>query len=147
MALKRGAVCGRGLRTWKPAKFNATTAHFLKATDYSGRLAAMSKRSNKRRRKAVISPPNLEEIAPLSPPESNKKPRLLTDDTLKDDGAICSGAGTSSFATPSAAASTFVVSGKSPSQWSVEEVVDFMRKSGLQESVLEAFRGEKKKEN
>ena len=100
----------------------------------------MSRRSGKRTRKAAVDPPELAEIALLSPPESNKKARLDDKDL---DGAISSEVGTSTPGVAVTSSEPVTPSTKPPSQWSVDEVVEFLRNDGFPEDILEAFRGEK----
>ena len=92
-----------------------------------------------------MDPPQLGEL--LSPPESTKKPRLTTD-TADSDGNLEEGGYCAAGATinPSSSALTIVASqlvgsGKAPCLWNVEEVVEFLQKSGIQESVVKAFKG------
>lgn len=104
----------------------------------------MSKRGSKRRLRGTVEPPLLGEL--LSPPESAKKPRLITDTAGSDgrlEGGYCAASTTSnpSSSAVAVAASQLVGTGKAPCLWSSEEVVEFLQKSCLGESVVEAFKG------
>jgi hypothetical protein len=112
-----------------------------------GSIKMSSKRGGRRRKRVVVDPPRSDDLE-YSPPESvKKKPRLMA---KTDSGAAleteCRMEVTSSQTSCSslqiaAAASRLAACGKAPYLWSVEEVVEFMGKSGLPASVAEAFKG------
>ena len=107
----------------------------------------MSKRGGRRRTRGVVDPPQSDDLE-YSPPESVKKARLIA---KTGSGAAPPESGLLDVVTSSqtsctssqiaAAASQLAACGKAPWLWSAEEVVDFIGKSGLPESVAEAFKG------
>ena len=100
---------------------------------------------SKRRLQGAVDLPQLGEH--LSPPESTKKPRLTTDtsdiDGNLEEGGYCTASGTINPSSSALAvvSSQLVGSGKASCLWSVEEVVEFLQQSGVQESVVVAFKG------
>ena len=107
----------------------------------------MSKRGGKRRKRGVADPPRSDDLE-YSPPESVKKARLIA----KTDSGVALESSSSSMDVTSfqnscpssqiaAAASRLAACGTAPCLWSVEEVAEFMGKSGLPASVAEAFKG------
>ena len=108
----------------------------------------MSKRGGRRRKRGVVDPPRSDDLE-YSPPESVKKPRLIP----KTDSGVALESSSSSMdvvtssqnSCPSsqiaATASRLAACDKAPCLWSVEEVEEFMGKSGLPKSVAEAFKG------
>ena len=107
----------------------------------------MSKRRGRRRKRGVVDPPRSDDLE-YSPPESVKKARLIAktgSDAGPETGSVpmdvASSHSSCSSSQIAAAASRLAACDKAPCLWSAEEVAEFIRKSGLPESVVEAFKG------
>ena len=105
----------------------------------------MSKRGGRRRKRGVVDPPRSDDLE-YSPPESVKKPRLIpkTDSGVALESSskdVTSSQNSCPSSQIAATASRLAACDKAPCLWSVEEVEEFMGKSGLPKSVAEAFKG------
>ena len=106
----------------------------------------MSKRGGRRRKRGAVDPPRSDDLE-YSPPESVKKVRLIakTDSGVALESSSMDVVTSSQNSCPSsqiaATASRLAACDKAPCLWSVEEVEEFMGKSGLPKSVAEAFKG------
>lgn len=107
----------------------------------------MSKRGGRRRKRGVVDPPRMDDLE-YSPPESVKKARLIAKTDAPEPAStsfvdVTSSQQTSCLSSSqiAATASQMAACDKAPCLWSAEEVVKFVRKSGLPENVAEAFKG------
>ena len=105
----------------------------------------MSKRGGRRRKRGVVDPPLSDDLE-YSPPESVKRARLIAKSGSGAESSlpldVTSSQTSCSSSQIAAAASQLAACGKAPCLWSAEEVVEFIGKSGLPESVAEAFKGD-----